>query len=84
MLSNAVGEKKKIFLVQVGEHMDTTAFYEWDAEEAAQSPDGLYWSTRGPATDSFPEVEARALLLAKTYKHIRILAQETEIIGHVE
>ena len=74
----------KAFYVEVGEHIDTTGDDAWLYEDQQLPPDGLMWQQRGGFTDSFPEVEARSTLLSKTFKNVRIMSREIEVIAHVE
>lgn len=72
----------KHFYVEVGEFI--LGQEESDYYDGLIDADGLYWSNRGGTTDSFPEVEARSTLLAKTYKNVRIASNEIEVIAYVE
>lgn len=74
----------KTYYVEVGEHIDAKGEDAWIYEEEGLPPDGMYWQQRGPNTDSFPEAEARSILLSKTYKNVRIMSREIEVIAYVE
>lgn len=74
----------KMFTAEYGEAVTGgTDDDEWFGYEKP-GPDGLVWVSRGAWTDSFPEAEARAILLAKTFKNVRIVSRTTEVVGHVE